>query len=50
MPVWGQVGQQQAAFTLAANLADVSSQTLIGILRDTNMTIYTHPERIAGAA
>ncbi len=39
-----------AASTLAADLADANNQTLIGFLRDANMTIYTHPERIAGAA
>lgn len=39
-----------AASTLAADLADANNQTLIGFLRDANMTIYTHPERIMGAA
>ncbi len=39
-----------AASTLAADLADANNQTLVGFLRDANMTIYTHPERIAGAA
>jgi len=38
-----------AASTLAADLADANNQTLIGFLRDANMTIYTHPERVAGA-
>lgn len=39
-----------AASTLAADLADANNQTLIGFLRDANMTIYTHPERITDAA
>lgn len=39
-----------AASTLAADLADANNQTLIGFLRDANMTLYTHPERVAGAA
>jgi len=39
-----------AASTLAADLADANNQTLVGFLRDANMTIYTHPERVVGAS